>query len=217
MKDQFLTLVLFLAFSYGSTAQNVGIGTNSPTSTLDVNGTIRIRGGSPGAGKVLTSDANGNASWKSDNFVAFRAAGLLDNVPLTLIQAGWKKVHYSLNPQYNIGIGYSGLSGNFVAPFKGIYHFDVRADLMDQQWEVHMRLVQKRGNTQWDAAYIRNTAMSTSDHGVKQLHNMVISTDLMVEAGDTFWVEVYSWGSSNVRISPATRANWFGAHMVKAM
>jgi hypothetical protein len=32
---------------------------------LDVNGQIRIRGGSPGAGKVLTSDANGLATWVS--------------------------------------------------------------------------------------------------------------------------------------------------------
>jgi hypothetical protein len=32
---------------------------------LDVINTLRIRGGSPGAGKVLTSDANGNASWQT--------------------------------------------------------------------------------------------------------------------------------------------------------
>jgi len=44
--------------------RNVGINTGSPTRNLDVNGTVRIRGGSPGTGKVLTSDANGNASWE---------------------------------------------------------------------------------------------------------------------------------------------------------
>ena len=43
----------------------VGIGTVSPTLTLDVNGQIRIRGGSPFAGAVLTSDSFGNASWMS--------------------------------------------------------------------------------------------------------------------------------------------------------
>jgi hypothetical protein len=42
---------------------NVGIGTNSPTIRLDVNGQLRIRGGNPGAGKVLTSDSTGTASW----------------------------------------------------------------------------------------------------------------------------------------------------------
>ena len=42
----------------------VGIGTTSPGTNLDINGTIKIQGGSPGDGKVLTSDANGLASWE---------------------------------------------------------------------------------------------------------------------------------------------------------
>ncbi|MBL7727187.1 MAG: hypothetical protein JNM68_05860 [Dinghuibacter sp.] len=43
----------------------VGINTNDPQAMLDVNGTVKISGGSPGAGKVLTSDATGNASWQA--------------------------------------------------------------------------------------------------------------------------------------------------------
>jgi hypothetical protein len=51
----------------------VGIGFNSflgqpwtsSSASLDVNGTVRIRGGNPGNGKVLTSDANGLADWQS--------------------------------------------------------------------------------------------------------------------------------------------------------
>ncbi|TVR76281.1 MAG: hypothetical protein EA412_13855 [Chitinophagaceae bacterium] len=43
---------------------NVGIGLTNPQSTLDINGEIRIRGGNPAAGRVLTSDANGNAVWE---------------------------------------------------------------------------------------------------------------------------------------------------------
>lgn len=44
---------------------NVGIGTTNPGATLDVNGTVKISGGTPGAGKVLTSDADGLASWQT--------------------------------------------------------------------------------------------------------------------------------------------------------
>ncbi|HSK14266.1 MAG TPA: hypothetical protein VK907_13690, partial [Phnomibacter sp.] len=44
-------------------AQNVGIGTNTPTQKLDIDGQIRIRGGAPGAGKVLTSAVDGTATW----------------------------------------------------------------------------------------------------------------------------------------------------------
>ena len=45
-------------------SQNIGIGTMEPTQKLDINGSIRIRGGSPGDGKVLTSDADGVGSWQ---------------------------------------------------------------------------------------------------------------------------------------------------------
>ncbi|MES2648244.1 MAG: hypothetical protein V4717_15310 [Bacteroidota bacterium] len=48
-----------------TTAGNLGIGVSAPTARLDVNGTVRIRGGNPSVGDVLTAtDANGNAEWK---------------------------------------------------------------------------------------------------------------------------------------------------------
>ncbi|WP_317896728.1 beta strand repeat-containing protein [Aurantibacillus circumpalustris] len=43
---------------------NVGIGTASPTQKLDVAGSVKITDGTQGVGKVLTSDASGNASWQ---------------------------------------------------------------------------------------------------------------------------------------------------------
>ena len=42
---------------------NLGIGTTAPAAKLDIAGNIKITDGSQGAGKVLTSDANGLASW----------------------------------------------------------------------------------------------------------------------------------------------------------
>ena len=44
---------------------NIGIGNSTPSTTLDVSGTVKISGGSPGSGKVLTSDASGLASWQT--------------------------------------------------------------------------------------------------------------------------------------------------------
>ncbi len=41
------------------------IGGDFSAARVDINGTIRITGGSPGAGKVLTSDVFGNASWQT--------------------------------------------------------------------------------------------------------------------------------------------------------
>jgi hypothetical protein len=43
---------------------NIGIGTTNPQAKLHVEGQVKIAGGSPGAGKVLTSDASGLASWE---------------------------------------------------------------------------------------------------------------------------------------------------------
>lgn len=42
---------------------SIGIGTINPTATLDINGQLRIRGGSPAENYVLTSDSNGLATW----------------------------------------------------------------------------------------------------------------------------------------------------------
>lgn len=41
----------------------IGIGTSAPTAQLEVAGQVKITGGSPGAGKVLTSNADGLATW----------------------------------------------------------------------------------------------------------------------------------------------------------
>ncbi|WP_435625642.1 tail fiber domain-containing protein [Flagellimonas sp.] len=49
---------------YNYFSGNVGIGVTYPSTSLDVAGTVKIQGGNPGEGKVLTSDANGLASWQ---------------------------------------------------------------------------------------------------------------------------------------------------------
>ena len=60
---------------------NIGIGTNTPTATLSVSGSFRLTDGTQGNGKVLTSDASGNASWE----VASGGGGgwIWESVPLT--------------------------------------------------------------------------------------------------------------------------------------
>ena len=45
-------------------AGNIGIATTTPSEKLEVQGSVKIVDGTQGAGKVLTSDALGKASWK---------------------------------------------------------------------------------------------------------------------------------------------------------
>ena len=42
---------------------NIGIGVQNPTAKLEVNGQIKMTGGNPGEGKVLSSNTEGLASW----------------------------------------------------------------------------------------------------------------------------------------------------------
>lgn len=55
----------------------VGIGTTAMVATLDINGTIKIAGGAPGVGKVLTSDASGFASWGTVSATTVYATGVI--------------------------------------------------------------------------------------------------------------------------------------------
>ncbi|NQX98375.1 MAG: hypothetical protein HRT73_10930, partial [Flavobacteriales bacterium] len=55
--------------SYFNTGGNFGLNTNAPTRTLDVNGTVRIRGGGPTAGDFLMcQDGAGNATWSAAGY-----------------------------------------------------------------------------------------------------------------------------------------------------
>lgn len=55
----------FTALTIDSLNGYIGIGTMNPGAKLEVAGQVKITGGTPGTGKVLTSDALGLATWNS--------------------------------------------------------------------------------------------------------------------------------------------------------
>lgn len=55
------------------TTGNVGIGATAPGAKLEVAGQVKITGGDPAAGKVLTSDATGLATWQSPSAAGITA------------------------------------------------------------------------------------------------------------------------------------------------
>ena len=102
MKHAFIVLSALLAL-HSSLAQNVGIGTTTPSEKLDVNGNINVTGtlktnGADGlANQVLMNNGNGSLMWTSisnnySNLVSFYAQGagqwtVPANVTSILIQA----------------------------------------------------------------------------------------------------------------------------------
>ncbi|MBP6025656.1 hypothetical protein [Ferruginibacter sp.] len=82
---------------------NVGIGTTNPTAKLEVNGSLKLTGGSPGAGKFLISDPTGFASWY-DLSPSLLPAGASGNT-LRHNGTGWVANSLLYNNGTNIGIG----------------------------------------------------------------------------------------------------------------
>ncbi|PCJ82974.1 MAG: hypothetical protein COA57_12445 [Flavobacteriales bacterium] len=73
---------------------NVGIGTTSPSTKLEVAGQVKITGGAPSVNKVLTSDAAGLATWETPALVSSGKT----NISVTLysgsdIQIDWDNVN----------------------------------------------------------------------------------------------------------------------------
>ncbi|MBN4062349.1 tail fiber domain-containing protein, partial [Bacteroidales bacterium AH-315-I05] len=108
-----------LTITEGSLANgNVGIGTTAPGAKLEVAGQIKITGGTPDAGRVLTSDAAGLATWQipssgSGDFsnggevgAADRTLGNTDNVDLGFLTNNINRLH--IQNDGNVGIGTTG-------------------------------------------------------------------------------------------------------------
>jgi len=74
--------------SVDSVNSRVGIGTTTPGAALEVAGQVKITGGSPGVGKVLTSDADGLASWQAASGVPSGVIVMWSG-SLASIPSGW--------------------------------------------------------------------------------------------------------------------------------
>jgi hypothetical protein len=177
-----------------------GVGTDSPTATVDINGNLRVRGNFPLKGSTLVSvDNNGTLNWQKP--YAFRVEGLEGEANITISPNNGSTQLLFAYPDYNIGLMYSVNSGKFTAPVKGVYHIDVHVPTYKKTpeptygYSPSVYLIRKRTGEVLDKILqYSKFNLSTDDgsnlYGPAVHHN--ISGDFMLEAGDILWVSVQS-------------------------
>lgn len=126
-----LLLLFFVVLYIGiAHSQNVGIGTTTPGAKLEVlggvkvsdsvyiGGQLRITSGSPGAGKVLTSDSNGVATWTTPSGVHYIGESYGGGIVFFVYDNGLHGLISAVDDQslgiqwYNGTLRVTGASGN---------------------------------------------------------------------------------------------------------
>lgn len=188
---------------YGSSNNGTALSGNSTSGyALQTNGNIKISGGNtnPSNGAVLTSDATGNAVWKNDK-IAFKSKDIL-NYPYYAppSNAEWKLLFS--NEQYDFQNNFTSYaggtptanSGTFIAPISGLYHFDIaikfQSALLDDIEESYIILRKQQGLTVTDLDKTEGNYVYGSYSDVDYV-NALMSTDVILQAGDKVWVIMY--------------------------
>jgi hypothetical protein len=117
------------------------IGNTTSSGNVIIGGTIKIQGGTPGSGKILTSDANGLAIWQIPSAATIPAAisssgfvGIIDETQTSLTVASGGATQTLPFIEYP-SVGYtfddgSNLNGSYTVPSTGFYHFEVTLNLL---------------------------------------------------------------------------------------
>jgi hypothetical protein len=180
---------------YGSSTSGLG---------LEVNGNVKIAGGNtnPVAGAVLTSDANGNATWKTGNRIAFRGFDINGSY-LTIPNQSYQQIYYAYE-NYDLSGSFvpfdAGVKppnpSTFSIPADGIYHFEASANLFydtddfDANATIYLQL--NRNGVFSNLAYYTGSkspvlypAFQTGTH-----YNLKVSGDFQLFPGDKVTVVV---------------------------
>lgn len=104
---------------------NVGLGPVNPAAKLEVEGQVKITGGNPGSGKVLTSDGSGLASWQtpSQGFsLPYSGSCNSADAAFAINQAGTGNGIYVYNPGTTgdikgIEVSFNSVTGTGVAAY----------------------------------------------------------------------------------------------------
>ena len=111
---------------FGPGFGKVGINTvGSPTAYLEVNGNVKITDGTQSDGRVLTSAADGTASWKNTPIANSAFHATLQSANLVVPNATNMLVVFD-NEQFDDGLRYNAATGFFTPVASGVYQFNVK-------------------------------------------------------------------------------------------
>ncbi|MES2774287.1 MAG: hypothetical protein V4722_08890 [Bacteroidota bacterium] len=198
----------------GYSASGTGIIAGSSIGyALEANGKIKIIGTSqlPAQGKVLTSDASGNATW--EGAIAFSAAGIVGNGSESMAGNNvMAKVPFAI-VNYDFGNNYSGAletpHSTFTAPVNGIYHFDAQLVYFGATVDgpaIYLKL-KRDGNESTIATYCHSESETRSSQ-------LSIGKDVQLQTGDQVYVVTKHSTSGNRSLLVTITDNWFSGRLV---
>lgn len=202
--------------AFGSSTGVLAKGNDANSTALVVDGKMKISGigQSPAAGKILTSDASGNATWQNPQTIAFRASSLKNDANQSIPVNTAKKVLFNQQARYNIGNAYDADNSIFFPSVAGVYHLNVQVDWTDASPYTILYIKLLRNGT------ISNIAYSRSGRYTKiTSHTPSITTEIALQANDAVWIEIYQEndGGNSMMLSALGYTAWFTGHLVTRM
>ncbi len=197
-------------FSYGNLVtsnvyQNggsVGIGTVNPSATLDVAGPIRIQGGSPAVGKVLTANtATGGAVWS-----ALPASNtgftVMATVPTTLAAGAIGTLQFAtlVNTYgFDDAAAFNNTSHGYVVPSTGTYTFTISLGVQSGASVgtgfVNAYIARNGSGNNSSSAFLNTYAGQAFPHGA------TVTVLMKANIGDLITVGVYNASGGPVTIN----------------
>ena len=193
---------------YGINASsNTGVGLRTSSTSgnaLEVFGKLKIYGASvnPQNGAVLTSDADGNATWKL-NRVAFKASLIENNIKDETETAALFSIE-----EYDYSNSFNLQASSFTAPTTGVYNlgasmvFHYDSQVFDLNHAYCKIIISRGGNL----ITIDSPDAMVRKHELSCDATVSFSTDVKLQAGDVVWIrgwqsngggdEIFIWDGS---------------------
>jgi hypothetical protein len=190
---------------------NVGVGITTPTATLHVNGTMRLEGNGAAAGKVLTSDANGNASWQTSGtgngvgFSAYLSASLPLADGVTTDVTGYTE-------DFDDGNVFTPANGRFTAPSAGVYQIFYNLNFLESGTAIKYLNIDVKVNGGTTNTFYYVVQGLNSNAGATYTNSLI----LKLAQGDFISLSVTrsQSGGSTLRGGSFTGSTYFSAHKV---